>query len=340
MMEPRRHLQMVKDRARGAAPRKGDLGRIRALRFTHPGFDRAVWREMCAKGWLGLALTKTAGGAGRGANRLCRVAEQLGGELAPEPLMTAAMAVQLLPEDQRALVLAGERIVLPAWQEDATSLAPVGGTMLRDGRVSGRKVCIPMAGGADAFVVTVPDGIAVVERDSAGVTLDVRETQDGGSVGVLTLDQAPASAFDGDATEAVELAILATSAYLLGVMDGALTRTADYIKTYEPRGADELRQRTDDMRQQVGLTRAAITSAAEALDTDTTLAQRQAAVSRAKMRAADSAVVVTRTCSQILTGASTAAANDIALFLAKATVLAPLYGSTVAHRARWRPAGA
>jgi alkylation response protein AidB-like acyl-CoA dehydrogenase len=340
MMEPRKHLQMVKDRAAGAAPRKGDLGRIRALRFTQPGFDRDVWREMCAKGWLGLAVAKSSGGAGRGANRLCRVAEQLGGELAPEPLMTAAMALQLLPEDQRAPILAGERIVLPAWQEDAHSLAPVGDTMLRDGKLSGRKVCVPMAGGADAFVVSVPGGVAVVERDSPGVALEIRDTQDGGSIGVLMLDQAPASVFEGDATEGVELTILATSAYLLGVMDGALGRTVDYIKTYELRGADELLRRTVEMRQQVSLTRAAITSAAEALDTDTTLAQRQSAVSRAKMRAGDSAVVVTRTCSQILTGVGPATANDIALFLAKATVLAPLYGSTVVHRARWRPAGA
>ena len=94
------------------------------------------------------------------------------------------------------------------------------------------------------------------------------------------------------------------------------------------------------MRKQVSLTRAAITSGAEALDADTTLSQRQSAVSRAKLRAGDSAIVVTRACSQILTGAGPTSSNDIAMFLTKATVLAPLYGSTVVHRARWRPAAA
>ena len=39
MMDPLEHLQMLKDSAAGIAPRKGDLKRIRALRFffeTYP----------------------------------------------------------------------------------------------------------------------------------------------------------------------------------------------------------------------------------------------------------------------------------------------------------------
>ena len=45
MMDPLEHLQMLKDSAAGIAPRQGDFTRIRALRFTEPGFDRAIWRE-------------------------------------------------------------------------------------------------------------------------------------------------------------------------------------------------------------------------------------------------------------------------------------------------------
>ena len=56
MMDPLEHLQMLKDSAAGIAPRKGDLKRIRALRFTEPGFDREKWREMCEMGWLGLRI--------------------------------------------------------------------------------------------------------------------------------------------------------------------------------------------------------------------------------------------------------------------------------------------
>src|SRR6185312_4253499 len=108
-------------------------------------------------------VPKTAGGSGRGAHRFCRVAEQLGTELAPEPLITAAMAAQLLPQEQLAPVLAGKRIILPAWQEDPSSLDPIGNTTFHNSKVSGRKLHIPMAAGADAFLVTVADGLALVE---------------------------------------------------------------------------------------------------------------------------------------------------------------------------------
>ena len=53
MMAPLEHLRMIKGRAAGMAP-NGDLKRIRALRFTEPGFDRGTWREMCGNGWLGM----------------------------------------------------------------------------------------------------------------------------------------------------------------------------------------------------------------------------------------------------------------------------------------------
>ena len=216
MMDPLEHLQMLKDSAAGIAPRKGDLKRIRALRFTEPGFDRDTWREMCEMGWLGLRIPEDAGGSGLGAREFCGLAEELGAGLVPEPLIPAAMAAQLLPPDHLAPVLAGERIVLPAWQEKPNSIELIGETVLRNGRLSGRKMFIPMAAGADAFLVTVPGGLALVERDAPGVSLEIQQTQDGGNFGTLILDNAPAEAIEGDATEALEHTIMASSAYCSG----------------------------------------------------------------------------------------------------------------------------
>ena len=90
--------------------------------------------------------------------------------------------------------------------------------MLRDGKLTGRKMFIPMAAGADAFLVTVPGGLALVERDAPGVSLEIQQTQDGGNFGTLILDNAPAEAIEGDATEALEHAIMATAAYLFGLI--------------------------------------------------------------------------------------------------------------------------
>ena len=236
MMDPLEHLQMLKDSAAGIAPRKGDLKRIRALRFTEPGFDRGTWRDMCEMGWLGLRIPENDGGSGLGAREFCGLAEELGAGLVPEPLIAAAMAAQLLPADQLAPVLAGERIGLAAWQEKPNSIDLIGDTVLQGDRLSGRKLFIPMAAGADAFLVTVPGGLALVERDAPGVSLEIQQTQDGGNFGTLILDNARAEAIEGDATEALEHTIMASAAYLFGLMDRAFSITLDYMKTREQFG--------------------------------------------------------------------------------------------------------
>jgi alkylation response protein AidB-like acyl-CoA dehydrogenase len=340
-MDPLEHLQMLKDSAAGIAPRKGDFKRVRELRFTQPGFDRGKWREMCEMGWLGLRIPEDLGGSGLGAREFCGLAEELGASLVPEPLIAAAMAAQLLPPDHLAPVLAGERIVLAAWQEKASSLDLVGDTVLHDGRLNGRKVFIPMAAGADAFLVTVPGGLALVERDAPGVSLEITQTQDGGNYGMLILDNAPAEAVEGDANEALEHAIMASSAYLFGLMDRAFGMTLDYLKTREQFGRkiggfQALQHRAVDMQIQISLTRASVATAASALDTAPTLRQRQAAVSRAKIRASDAAMTVTRACIQLHGGIGYTDAADIGLFLRKSMVLAPLYGPPHVHRQRFR----
>ena len=90
------------------------------------------------------------------------------------------------------------------------------------------------------------------------------------------------------------------------------------------------------MEIQISLTRATVASAASALDSAPTIAQRRAAVSRAKARASDAAMLVTRTCIQLHGGIGYTDAADPGLFLRKMMVLAPLYGSAALHRARFR----
>lgn len=336
-MDPLDHLRMLKDSAAGIVPRKDDLKRIRALRFTEPGFDRAIWRTMCRRGWLGLRAPETAGGSGHGVQALCRVAEELGGRLAPEPLIPAAMAAVLLPADRLPDIQSGQQIVLPAWQEHVNSLSLTGETVLHNGTLNGRKLLVPMAAGADAFLVTVSDGLALAQRCAPGVHVEIHKTQDGGNFGTLIFDNAPAEQIAGDATDALEQTIIANAAYLLGLMDGAFAITLDHIKTHEQFGDEaDSEQRVADMQVQLSLTRAAVKSAAVAMDRESDQAALQAAVSRAKIRSADAAMMVTRTCLHLHGGIGHIDACDIGLFLHKAMVLAPLYGSPSVHRARFR----
>ena len=334
-------LRMIRDSAAGIAPRTGDFKRVRALRFTEPGFDRAVWQQMCEMGWLGLLVPEASGGSGLGVQEFCALAEELGASLVPEPLIPAAAAAVLLPRDELDDVLAGTRVVLPAWQEKPHSIDLASAGQAANGKLSAKKVFIPMAAGADAFLVTVPGGLALVERDAPGVHLELTQTQDGGNAGTLTLDQAPAKLFPGDADNALEIATLATSAYLLGLMDRVFGITLDYLRTREQFGRkigsfQALQHRSADLKIQTSLTRAVVGAAAVKQDEVTDAAERKAAVSRAKARASEAASIVTRGCIQLHGGIGYTDAADPGLFLRKMMVLAPLYGSAALHRARFR----
>src|ERR1700691_4584996 len=98
-------LRMIRDSAAGLAPRTGDLRRIRALRFTEPGFDRGVWRQMCEMGWPGLMVSEHNGGSALGVQEFCALTEELGASLVPEPLIQVAFAAMLLPGDHLGPVL-------------------------------------------------------------------------------------------------------------------------------------------------------------------------------------------------------------------------------------------
>ena len=165
------NVRLIRESAAGLAPRTGDLRRVRGLRFASPGFDRAVWRQMCEMGWPGLLVAEADGGAGLGMRALCALAEELGAALAPEPLISAVLAARLLRGDALAAQLDGTRLALPAWQERANRFDVGTATRVVDGRVSGRKLFIPAAGGADDFLVATVDGAVLVARDAAGVTL-------------------------------------------------------------------------------------------------------------------------------------------------------------------------
>ncbi len=334
-------LRMIRDSATGIAPRTSDLKRIRALRFTEPGFDKTVWREMCEMGWVGLLVAEDNGGSGLGVQEFCALTEELGAALVPEPLIPAAMAAMLLPADHLQAVLSGEKIVLPAWQEKPHSIDTVGTTQFADGKVSGKKIFIPMAAGADAFLVTAANGLALVERNAPGVHLEIATTQDGGNFGTLTLDNAAGEAIAGDAAAALEIATMATSAYLLGVMDRVFGITLDYLKTREQFGRkigsfQALQHRSADLKIQVSLARATVNAAAATQDNSADARVRMAAVSRAKARASDAASIVTRGCIQLHGGIGYTDAADPGLFLRKMMVLAPAYGNAALHRARFR----
>ncbi|MDE2516670.1 MAG: acyl-CoA dehydrogenase family protein [Rhodospirillales bacterium] len=336
------NLRLIRDSAAAIVPAQGDTRRIRALRFNEPGFDRTVWRQMAELGWIGLRVPEAAGGSGLGIAEFCTLAEMLGAGLTPEPLTEAALAAALLPAEHAAPVLSGTRIVLPAWQEAPNSLDAACASRLIGGRVTGRKSFIPMGAGADAFLVTTADGLALVAADAPGVGLATTKTQDGGHYATLTMTEAPGQPIDASMAPLIEEAALATAYSLLGLMERAFAITLDYLKTRVQFGRkigsfQALQHRAVDLRIQIALSRASLDAAvACAEQTDMPWAARRAAISQAKARASDAAMTVTRAAIQLHGGIGYTDEYEIGLYLRKAMVLAARYGNAALHRDRFR----
>ncbi|KQZ00467.1 hypothetical protein ASD45_06055 [Pseudolabrys sp. Root1462] len=330
------NVRMIRDSTRAVVAADGDLSRIRAQRFQQSGFDPAIFATMAEMGWLTLRLPEQAAGLGLGMAEYCALTEELGAGLVPEPLIGAALAHRMTGAD-----LAEAGICVAAWQDDANSL---GWRKLRidGGRITGTKRFIPDATGADSFAVATAGGVAIVAKDASGVRLDSEWTQDGCSLGTLDMTgAAPLAVHAADAVDdALDEATLATASYLFGLSGRVFAMTIDYLKTRrqfgQPIGSFQaLQHRATDVKIQLELARASIASAAATLDAGAARAARSAAVSRAKCRANDTALLVARETIQMHGAIGFTDEYDAGLFVRKAMTLCNRFGSSAVHRRRF-----
>jgi alkylation response protein AidB-like acyl-CoA dehydrogenase len=336
-------IRMIRDSAAAVAPPGGDLKRVRALRFTDPGYDRGTLRQMGEMGWIGLRVPEERGGAGLGMGEACALAEALGTSLVPEPFIPCALSAGLLAALGGAgpldALLAGEAVVLTAWQERADTLDALG-------TADAPRRFVPMASGADAFLLPVRQGgkLALYAQPASGADVAIERTQDGGNLGTRRPNLGGAEKVADDAEVALAAALdeaaLATGAYLLGVMERSFAMTTDYLKTRQQFGRiigtfQALQHRAADLSMQIALTRASVEAAAASLDAGATGDARRAVVSRAKARAAEASMLVTRGCVQLSGGIGYTDDYDVGLYLRKAMVLANQYGSAALHRRRF-----
>ncbi len=334
-------IRMIRDSAAAIAPPGGDTKRARALRFTDLGYDPAILRQMGEMGWIGLRVPEAQGGAGLGMGEACAIAEEMGRGLVPEPLVPAIFSVRVLAASgDTALLpgaLAGEIYAPIAWQEKADTLAAPGTS-------DGARLFIPMARGATHFLVPMREGgrLALRAQDAKGADLTVEKTQDGGHVGTLRPAPGDAIADDIDAVldAALDEAALMTAAQILGLMEGAFALTLGYLKTRSQFGTiigtfQALQHRAADLKVQIALTRASVDSAAAVLDAGAVGNARRAAVSRAKSRAAEAGMLVTRQCIQLHGGIGYTDEYDVGLYLRSCMVLSNRFGSAGLHRRRF-----
>jgi len=329
-------IDMIRESARGIVSH-GDLTRVRKLRFTDPGFDRKTWDKMCDMGWVALRLPEDMGGVDLGLLPYCALVSEIGRGLLPEPLVPAALAAALLEGDTLTAHLSGDKLVLPAWQDSRDATGPEKPLTVENGKVSATKFYVPVAGGADAFLVIGTYGAALVPADAEGVTVSAEQAQDGTTLAHITFDNTPGTAIDIDPHPALAEAALATAAYLLGLMDGALDMTVAYLKDRVQFGRSigsfqVLQHMAVDLRLELEVSRASVENAAQLWDRDGPTSETYAAISRAKARASQSALKLTREAIQLHGGIGFTDEHDIGLYLRKAILMAAQFGSADCHR--------
>lgn len=333
-------IRMIAESARRIAD-CNDLGRIRALRYAMPGFDRAHWREMCELGWPALRVPEDRGGVGLGIAAYCTLTHELGAGLLPEPLIDTSLAAALLDGEALRAHLAGDSLVLPAWQDTRDAAVPTQALAEVDGRLHGVKYHVVMAAGADAFLAIGPEDAWLVDAADPGVSLVITDTQDGGHAATVSFDGARGRRFAVDPGPALGEACLATSAYLVGLAGAALGHTVTYLGVRKQFGKaigafQALQHQAVELKLALELARASTADAASKWEGAPGSASAFAAVSRAKVSACKAASLVTRGAIQLHGGIGFTDEHDIGLYLRKAMVMAPRFGSVALHCLRYR----
>lgn len=359
--------RMIQESAQAFLGRDSSIERVREWRAKQPGFDRKLWKNLAELGWLGLLLPEQYDGMGMGFAELTVLLQEMGTGLLPEPLTAATVlgagAIRhgdndALKSDLLPKTVAGDVIPALAWQEaegavDPTAVATKAKKAGGGVAISGTKVFVPAAGGADGFVVSAlgPGGLTLywVDKDAAGVSLDFQERVDGGYYGTLKLDNVSVGADAQVASPAVAAAALgrvmdegriAASAELLGVMSKALEISLDYIRERvqfgKPIGSFQaLQHRSVDLYIQQELSRSTVIQGAQTFDETEDAGRRAVAASQAKARCSDGGLRVTRECIQLHGGIGYTDECNIGLYLKRAMVLASWLGNGTAHRRRY-----
>jgi alkylation response protein AidB-like acyl-CoA dehydrogenase len=279
----------------------------RKLAARGNGFSRDMWRTFGEMGWLGVAVPEAFGGLGFTPVESALIAEQLGRALVLEPyvmcgVFPAALVSRCANGQQRdallAEIISGETVIAVAHSErearGVVSHAATTARLVPDGawRLDGHKTLVVGAPLADRLIVVarvaggVRDdaglGLFVVDPHAAGVTLEPYRLLDGTPaadlvLGGVTVDAAAALGTPGEAMEglqaAVDEAIVATCAELVGDIDDTVELTSEYLKTRKQFGVpigsfQALQHRIADMAIDAMQARATLHRALRALTED------------------------------------------------------------------------
>ncbi|WP_448661590.1 acyl-CoA dehydrogenase family protein [Sphingomonas sp. CJ20] len=311
------------------------------------GWDRILWAELSALGWLGVAVDEAQGGVGQGPLALCLVAESFGRRLAAIPFAGAilgfadaigAIGDMQLMADLLPGVVAGEVIgaLVPptAWgaplsihAHRATGHLPA----LPDGRATNRLLTL-LGSGEDAMLaiidVTEAQSIPVdsLDRINPATALRIEEAP------VRTVATGPQAAALWDVLldrHAVLLAFVQ-----IGVAQTALETACEHVRQRfafgRPLGSFQaVKHGLSDVLAAIELARSNAWLAAASLEEGSNLT---AAAAAARVSASDAARLAARALVHYLGGLGATAESDAHLLYRKAQA----FGAVLGPSAFWR----
>jgi alkylation response protein AidB-like acyl-CoA dehydrogenase len=328
----------------------------RGFREQEASFAPTRLREAGELGWLGILVPDSANGLGLGLTELALVLEQAGRGLVCEPIGLAAISAAALaqgrtPHPMLERAMTGAALVVPALQEGAhgddpleprTKATPESGAL----RVTGKKLFV-CADGADGFLVSASgrDGpeLCYVARNAPGCTLSATQTVDGRKLSTLTLTDTPADPVPSrqSSRNAVDtlhnLALLALSCELLGVMEKAQEITFDYLRIRKQFGKligsfQALQHKAVDIYIRTEAIRSLVFQIAANSDPYRIDPALAVAV---KAKASEDALFVTQACIQLHGAIGFTDEHDIGLYLKRAMLLSSQFGNAAAQRRRY-----
>jgi alkylation response protein AidB-like acyl-CoA dehydrogenase len=244
---------MLLDVAREFCRNKSPMASVRAQLETDTGFDEALWGEMVALGWTGIALPESCGGSGLGIAAVVSVAEAMGRAMLGTPLLSTTLAAQLLLRSRAgsaadavlADIAAGSRATVALLENADWGDTGLSCTLAADGVLTGTKKFVADAAAAALFVVVVEHegapALAIVRTEQlpegaiAANTL-IDQTKRSATVEFTGVTVAPADMVTGPGVACALrdfqlLGALLTAAEATGSAASCLDTIVDYLKT-------------------------------------------------------------------------------------------------------------
>ncbi|MGB7318745.1 MAG: acyl-CoA dehydrogenase family protein [Planktotalea sp.] len=350
---------MLADMARGFLDGAAPVSKLRALRDAGETHDGATWKEMADMGWAGVLVPESAGGSDMGFAAANVIAEEMGKTLAVSPFLSSAViAATALRQvsDSRALaalakIASGEATYALAVDE-GIKFDPEGTQMeaRADGngfRLSGKKQFVVDGALADRLLVLArtSDGLTLfdIPADRAGVTRDKTNMIDARDAARITFEDVEATGEDvlgavDSAMDVLKPALqagqAALAAEMTGLSAGAFGMTVEYLKERKQFGIEigrfqALQHRAAHLWCEIEVTSSAILNAGRLMDEDPSSADL--AVSLAKARATETAILAVQEGLQMHGGIGMTDAFDMGFYMKRARVGAEWLGDYSYH---------